>query len=338
MRMTTLCYIEKDDCYLMLHRVKKKNDINHGKWIGVGGHFEDRESPEECLLREVFEETGLTLISWKFRGIITFLSDGYPTEYMCLYTSDKFTGNLKVCNEGELEWIKKKEIMKLNLWEGDKIFLQYLLNNYPFFSMKLSYTGDELKECIVDGKVISTAEDLEKMIQIVTNQEEEIRDDCYNIGELVGEIVEEIEKRFGKNKVQIIHIIDEKVPRNLSGDAGKIRKVVRKLIQSSICYAGKNAFEQGSITIKIKCKQATYATWLNIEIDNSKIKMEEQEILDIKNYLERGKKNLKESEEIAGNGFFVIGHLVEQMAGTIEVMSKENKGMKFVINIPQLEA
>ena len=151
MRMTTLCYIEKDESYLMLHRTKKEQDINEGKWIGVGGHFLERESPEECLVREVFEETGLTLTSWKFRGIITFLSENYPTEYMCLYTSDSFTGNLIECDEGDLKWIRKEELMDLNLWEGDKIFLNYLLKNHPFFSMKLRYVGDDLKECVVDG-------------------------------------------------------------------------------------------------------------------------------------------------------------------------------------------
>ena len=106
-QLTTLCYIEKDDCYLMLHRVKKENDVNKDKWIGVGGHFERNESPEECLLREVKEETGLTLTSWQFRGLVTFMAEGWPTEYMCLFTADGFTGTMKECNEGVLEWVPK---------------------------------------------------------------------------------------------------------------------------------------------------------------------------------------------------------------------------------------
>lgn len=122
-QLTTLCYIEKDGKYLMLHRVKKEKDVNKDKWIGIGGHFEEGESPEECLLREAKEETGLTLLSWQFRGIVTFIADGWPTEYMCLYTADAFEGELKECSEGTLEWVKKEELDKLNLWEGDRIFL-----------------------------------------------------------------------------------------------------------------------------------------------------------------------------------------------------------------------
>lgn len=152
--MTTLCYIEKDDSYLMLHRIKKENDINHDKWIGVGGKFLDRESPEECLLREVKEETGLRLISWKFRGIITFIQTDYPTEFMCLYTADEFRGELIQCNEGTLEWVSKKQLLNLNLWEGDKIFLQKLQEDDRFFSMKLEYQGDELIRCIYNGEEI----------------------------------------------------------------------------------------------------------------------------------------------------------------------------------------
>lgn len=154
MRMTTLCYIEKDNKYLMLHRVSKKNDINKDKWIGVGGHFENRESPEDCLLREVKEETGLTLLSFKFRGIVTFIADDYPTEYMCLYTSDSFEGEIGKCDEGKLQWIDKDKIPLLNLWEGDKIFLKLLSENSPFFSLKLVYTGDELEEAFLDGKTV----------------------------------------------------------------------------------------------------------------------------------------------------------------------------------------
>ncbi|MBQ5569675.1 MAG: 8-oxo-dGTP diphosphatase, partial [Treponema sp.] len=138
-QLTTLCYIEENDSYLMLHRTVKANDENHDKWIGVGGHFEGNESPEECLLREVKEETGLTLNDWSFRGIVTFVSDDHPAEYMHLFTSSNFTGKLCPCNEGDLEWVKKSEISSLNLWEGDKIFLRLLAEEAPFFSLKLVY-------------------------------------------------------------------------------------------------------------------------------------------------------------------------------------------------------
>ena len=149
--MTTLCYIETEDSYLMLHRVSKKNDVNKDKWIGVGGHFEEGESPEECLLREVREETGLTLTSWRFRGIVTFTQECYGTEYMCLYTADGFKGEIRECEEGVLEWIKKDELLKLNLWKGDLIFLKLLKDDMPFFSLKLSYRGDELTDAVLDG-------------------------------------------------------------------------------------------------------------------------------------------------------------------------------------------
>lgn len=151
-RMSTLCYIEKDGAYLMLHRVIKKHDVNKDKWIGVGGHFEENESPEECLLREVKEETGLTLTSWRFRGILTFLSEGWNTEYICLYTADEYEGEIIPCDEGILEWVKKEDIKRLNLWEGDRIFLDLLKEDHPFFSMKLSYSGDRLMEAVLEGK------------------------------------------------------------------------------------------------------------------------------------------------------------------------------------------
>jgi len=154
MKCSTLCYIEKDEKYLMLHRTVKKNDVNKNKWIGVGGRFEERESPEECLLREVMEETGLTLITWKFRGIITFLTDKWETEYICLYTADEFAGELIPCNEGELHWIPKKDLLKLELWEGDKIFLKLLEEDAPFFSLKLSYNGNKLVEKYLNGNPI----------------------------------------------------------------------------------------------------------------------------------------------------------------------------------------
>ena len=144
MNFTTLCYIEKENKYLMLHRTSKKKDGNKDKWIGVGGHFEKGESPEECLLREVKEETGLELTSYQFRGIVTFISDEWPDEYMCLYTADRYTGDIGNCDEGELVWVEKGKIMDLNIWEGDKIFLKLLTENQPFFSLKLEYKGDKL--------------------------------------------------------------------------------------------------------------------------------------------------------------------------------------------------
>lgn len=152
--MTTLCYIEKDDAYLMLHRISKKNDVNKDKWIGIGGHFEAGESPEDCLLREAKEETGLTLTSWRFRGIVTFTQENYGTEYMCLYTACGFTGELKDCDEGALEWVPKKDLLKLNLWTGDLIFHKLIWDEAPFFSLKLSYKGDELTEAVLDGREI----------------------------------------------------------------------------------------------------------------------------------------------------------------------------------------
>lgn len=150
--MTTLCYIEHEGAYLMLHRVSKKHDVNKDKWIGVGGHFEKGESPEECLLREVKEETGLTLISWRFRGLITFSAQGWNTEYMCLFTADKYEGEMISCDEGVLEWVKKEDVLKLNLWEGDKIFFRLLNEDAPFFSLKLSYSGDQLQEVVLEGR------------------------------------------------------------------------------------------------------------------------------------------------------------------------------------------
>ena len=146
MIVSTLCYIEKEDSYLMLHRIKKEHDVNEGKWIGVGGKIISGEAPEECLLREVKEETGLTLSSYKLRGVITFASEGWEDEIIFLYTSDEFSGELSDCNEGELKWIQKEDLFSLNLWEGDKIFLKLLFDDAPFFSLKLSYKGDELVE------------------------------------------------------------------------------------------------------------------------------------------------------------------------------------------------
>lgn len=141
--LSTLCYIEKDGKYLMLHRIAKENDVNKGKWIGVGGHFEKDESPEECLLREVKEETGYTLTSYKYRGIVTFVSGNGVTEYMSLYTADGFEGEPISCDEGKLAWVPIEEIPRLELWEGDKIFLRFLAESMEFFSLKLVYDGED---------------------------------------------------------------------------------------------------------------------------------------------------------------------------------------------------
>lgn len=146
--LTTLCYIEQGGCYLMMHRIRKKNDVHEGKWIGVGGHFEEGESPEECLLREVYEETGLELTGYRLRGIVTFVSDVWDSEYMHLYTADSFHGDasaaIENCSEGVLKWIPKEDVLKLNLWEGDRIFLKLLLESDRIFSLKLEYQGDTL--------------------------------------------------------------------------------------------------------------------------------------------------------------------------------------------------
>ena len=151
---TTLCYIERDGRYLMLHRVKKVNDINHDKWIGIGGKFEDKESPEDCVLREVREETGLTLTSYAYRGLVTFVSDRYETEYMHLFTADGFAGELIDCDEGTLEWVPKERVPDLPTWAGDRIFLDLLMRDVPFFSLKLAYEGDRLVLAVLNGKTI----------------------------------------------------------------------------------------------------------------------------------------------------------------------------------------
>lgn len=144
MKNTTLCYVEQDGKYLMLLRNKKKQDENAGKWIGVGGKFEEGESPQDCLLREVQEETGLRLTQYRFRGIVTFVSDQYETEYMHLFTAHGFEGEIIPCDEGELRWVEKDEVLSLPLWEGDREFLRLLREDAPFFSLKLIYQGDKL--------------------------------------------------------------------------------------------------------------------------------------------------------------------------------------------------
>lgn len=151
---SSLIYLENENGeYLMLHRVKKKNDINHDKWIGVGGGFERSESPEECAVRETREETGLTLTDYRYRGVVTFDCEGYETQYMHLFTATAWTGELAECNEGDLEWVPKEKVYSLPIWEGDKIFFRLLEEERPFFSLKLSYDAqDVLRRAVLDGK------------------------------------------------------------------------------------------------------------------------------------------------------------------------------------------
>ena len=155
MKNVTLCYLENEKGeYLMLHRVKKQNDLNHDKWIGVGGKFEPGESPEECICRETLEETGLTLTEYQYRGIVTFVSDVWETEYMHLFTATGWVGEPHVCDEGDLAWIKKAELLALPMWEGDKLFLRLLDSDEPFFSLKLCYDGDRLESAVLNGKQV----------------------------------------------------------------------------------------------------------------------------------------------------------------------------------------
>ena len=155
MKNTTLCYISRGDEYLMLHRVKKENDLNRDKWIGFGGKLEENESPEEGILREVREETGLVLTDLKYRGIVTFLSDIYEGEYMHLFTAEQFEGEITDCDEGEIAWIRKKDFAALPQWEGDRIFMKLLEDGAPFFSLKLRYEGDRLAEAVLDQKELT---------------------------------------------------------------------------------------------------------------------------------------------------------------------------------------
>lgn len=154
---TTLCYLEQDGCWLMMHRIKKKNDANQDKWVGVGGKFEKGESPEECLTREVYEETGLNLTDYRFRGVVTFVSDQWETEYMHLFSATGWTGEMidgDACVEGKLEWVPKADVYDLPIWQGDKIFLHLLETRPEFFSLKLVYHGEELVQAVLDGKAI----------------------------------------------------------------------------------------------------------------------------------------------------------------------------------------
>jgi 8-oxo-dGTP diphosphatase len=155
MRNTTLCYILQGDQVLMLHRVKKKNDVNQDKWIGIGGGFEENESPDDCLLREVWEETGLRLKRWKCHGVVTFLTNGpWEGEYMYLFSADDFEGALKECDEGDLQWISRDSLMDLPQWEGDRIFLDLMWQDAPFFLLTLRYSGDKLVEAVLNGEKI----------------------------------------------------------------------------------------------------------------------------------------------------------------------------------------
>ncbi len=152
MKNTTLCYIEKDGKCLMLHRTKKQEDENAGKWIGIGGKCEEKESPEDCLVREVREETGLTLTKYRLRGLITFVSDVWPTEYMHLFTASDFIGDQTECDEGELAWVPIDKRSSLPTWEGDAVFLNLLAQKQEFFSLKLTYQGEKLVSAVLNGK------------------------------------------------------------------------------------------------------------------------------------------------------------------------------------------
>ena len=151
---TTLCYIERGDAWLLLHRVKKENDLNRDKWIGLGGKFEPGETAEDCVLREVKEEAGLTLTRYRYRGVVTFLSDRWDAEYMHLFTADRFTGTPGDCDEGELAWIKKSDFAALPQWEGDKLFLRLLEEDAPFFNLRLRYAGETLVSAALNGKAM----------------------------------------------------------------------------------------------------------------------------------------------------------------------------------------
>ena len=151
MKNTTLCYLEQDGCWLMLYRPPREDDANQEKWLGVGGKCEEGESPEDCILREVLEETGLRLLRYRYRGLVTFVSDRWPTEYMHLFTSDAFAGSIRPSDEGELLWVQMGNVPLLPIWEGDRIFLRLLEENAPFFSLKLVYAGNRLTQAFLDG-------------------------------------------------------------------------------------------------------------------------------------------------------------------------------------------
>ncbi len=148
MRLSSLCYLEQNGKYLMMYRNKKSNDLNQGKWIGIGGKFEEGETPEECMIREVKEETGFSLIRYRYRGLVTFVQEGQETEYMHLFTADQWEGVPIECTEGTLSWIKKEEVSKLDIWEGDRVFFQLLNERQEYFSLKLCYIGEELADVV----------------------------------------------------------------------------------------------------------------------------------------------------------------------------------------------
>ena len=154
MNDTTLCYIERDGQYLMLHRTKKKDDANHDKWLGIGGHFEPGETPLDCVLREAREETGLTLLDARYRGIVHFRSDTWPDEDMHLFTAARFEGEMRACDEGDLEWIDKSRLLELTLWEGDRIFLKLLDTEAAFFDLTLEYHGEALAAAALNGRAL----------------------------------------------------------------------------------------------------------------------------------------------------------------------------------------
>lgn len=152
MKETSLCYIFDQGNVLLMHRIRKKNDLNEGKWIGIGGKFEENESPEDCVLREVKEETGLDLIRYAYRGIVTFVSDRWEGEHMHLFTADQTEGILQTdCPEGVLKWVPKEMLLELPQWEGDRIFQKLLNSGAPFFSLKLIYRGDTLQQAVLNG-------------------------------------------------------------------------------------------------------------------------------------------------------------------------------------------
>lgn len=151
MKNTTLCYIEENGAYLMMHRIKKVNDENRDKWVGVGGKLEEGESPFDCARREILEETGIKPLGLEYRGIVTFVSDLYGTEYMHLFTANGYDGEINYDSvEGKLEWVKKEDVCSLSIWEGDKIFFDLLNSEVQFFSLKLTYEGDKLIDSVVE--------------------------------------------------------------------------------------------------------------------------------------------------------------------------------------------